>query len=344
MRHRATGDRVQGVRAATTSGPVAVARHLLCEISRTPGAEPPSVTTVAMHSGEISLSTDVAASLVADQFPQWRHEPVEHVVTDGTVHRIYRIGTRRAARFPLGGADPAVTAAQLRREAAAMEELTGACPFPTPQHLGIGRSGRGFPLPWSVQSWLPGEVATPLGLAGSVDLATDLATLVVALRAAPTRGRTFTGGGRGGHLPDSDAWMETCFRKSGDLLPVPRLRSVWARLRALPRDRPDVMSHGDLIPANLLVASGRLVGVLDTGGFAPADPALDLVSAWHLLDAERRRGFRELVGADDTEWGRGAAWAFQQALGLVWYYETTNPGMAALGRSTVARIVEELDP
>ena len=45
------------------------------------------------------------------------------------------------------------------------------------------------------------------------------------------------------------------------------------------------MSHGDLIPGNVLVAGDRLSGVLDTGGFGPADPALDLVSAWHLLAA-----------------------------------------------------------
>ena len=33
----------------------------------------------------------------------------------------------------------------------------------------------------------------------------------------------------------------------------------------------------DLVPGNVLVAGGRLVGVLDVGGLAPADPALGLV-------------------------------------------------------------------
>ena len=40
------------------------------------------------------------------------------------------------------------------------------------------------------------------------------------------------------------------------------------------------MSHGDLIPGNVLVNDGRLVGILDCGGFGPADPALDLVAAF----------------------------------------------------------------
>lgn len=39
------------------------------------------------------------------------------------------------------------------------------------------------------------------------------------------------------------------------------------------------MTHGDLMPGNLLVAEGRLAGVLDCGGLGAADRALDLVGA-----------------------------------------------------------------
>jgi aminoglycoside phosphotransferase (APT) family kinase protein len=99
------------------------------------------------------------------------------------------------------------------------------------------------------------------------------------------------------------------------------------------------MSHKDLIPANILIADGRLAGVLDTGGFGPADPALDLVVAWHALDVDARGMLREGLGCDDREWRRGAGWALVQALGLVWYYLDSNPGMAALGRSTIDRLL-----
>ena len=91
---------------------------------------------------------------------------------------------------------------------------------------------------------------------------------------------------------------------------------------------------------NLLVRGERLVGVLDGGGFGPADPALDLVAGWHLLDRERRAVFRDAVGSDELEWQRGAAWAFEQAIGLVWYYRESNPTMSALGDSTIARLLE----
>jgi aminoglycoside phosphotransferase (APT) family kinase protein len=91
----------------------------------------------------------------------------------------------------------------------------------------------------------------------------------------------------------------------------------------------------------VLVAGGRLTGVLDVGGLGPADPALDLVGAWHLLDDGPRQVLRDDLGCGDLEWARGQAWAFQQAMGLVWYYVDTNPAMSRTGRRTLARLMAE---
>jgi hypothetical protein len=44
------------------------------------------------------------------------------------------------------------------------------------------------------------------------------------------------------------------------------------------------------------------------------------------------------VACDDLERERGRAWAFEQAMGLVWYYAASNPAMARTGRRTLARI------
>jgi aminoglycoside phosphotransferase (APT) family kinase protein len=135
--------------------------------------------------------------------------------------------------------------------------------------------------------------------------------------------------------------MEECFRNSEGLLDVARLRRTWRHLRELPRHDRDVMTHGDLTPGNVLVAGGRLAGILDAGGLGPADPALDLVAAWHLLEPRPRRAFREHLVSDDLQWERGKAWAFEQAMGATWYYVESNPAMSRMGRRTLHRIITE---
>lgn len=299
-----------------------------------------------MHDGQLTVSAAMVRELVAGQFPGWRGLAVRAVESAGTVNAIFRIGDRLAARFPLVAADYGHVRAELETEAAAGRQLAGRTRFGTPEPVALGEPGAGYPLPWSVQTWLAGVTAIEADPGGSVPFARDLAEFITAVRAIGTGGRRFRGPGRGGELLDHDDWMETCLDRSEGLLDVPRLRSLWAVMRALPRGpEPDVMSHQDLIPGNLLVAGdpaddgARLAGVLDVGGLGPADPALDLVTGWHLLASGPRRVFRDALGSDDAEWARGQAWAFEQAMGLVWYYLDTNPAMAELGRRTLDRIL-----
>ena len=294
-----------------------------------------------MHSDQIEIDTDTARRMIADQFPRFRHGRIRRLPQLGTVNAIFRIGSAAAARFPLRKGDPEECLDRLRNEAAAMTEFAEHAPVAAPLPLGIGRPDSGYPMPWSAQTWIDGTVATPTGLAASTSFARDIADLILSLRAADVDGRRFDGQGRGGVLRDHDEWMETCFRHSEGLLDVPGVRRVWARLRLLPASETDMMCHRDLIPMNLLVRGDRLVGVLDSGSFGPADPALDLVSAWHLFDRPRRDLLRARVGSGSVEWQRGAAWAFQQAMGLVWYYRTSNPPMSSLGAMTISRLVED---
>jgi len=230
---------------------------------------------------------------------------------------------------------------RLESEAEAARELARKTRFPTPEPVALGEPGLGYPLPWSVQTWVPGVVATEADPGGSVAFAHDLAEFIGSVRAIDTRGRTFAGSGRGGELTSQDEWIDTCFLRSEGLLDVPRLRQMWRVLRAVPRSADgDVMTHGDLVPGNVLVADGRLAGVIDVEDVGPADPALDLVGAWHLLEAGPREVLRVDLGCDAAEWERGKAWAFAQAMGLVWYYVVSNPIMSALGRRTLDRLLQ----
>lgn len=89
------------------------------------------------------------------------------------------------------------------------------------------------------------------------------------------------------------------------------------------------------------MSQGTVNAILDVGGLGPADPAVDLVAAWHLLEAGPRRALRDDLGCDDVEWERGKAWAFQQAMGAVWYYVESNPAMSRMGRRTLDRIMTD---
>ncbi|WP_371786747.1 aminoglycoside phosphotransferase family protein [Streptosporangium subroseum] len=297
-----------------------------------------------MHANQLTVSPETVRTLVDEQYPRWRSMPITSVAAHGTVNAIFRIGDRFTARFLLQPGHADSTRRRLESEAEAARELVGHTRFPTPEPVALGEPGAGYPLPWSVQTWLPGVVATDEDPGESVAFAHDLAELINDLRAVDTRGRTFSGRGRGGDLPSHDAWMETCFKHSEHLLDVRRLRRMWKNLRSLPREAADVMTHSDLIPGNVLVSAGRLAGILDVGDFGPADPALDLVSAWHLLEAGPRQVLRRDLGCDDLEWERGRAWAFEQAMGLVWYYLDSNPAMSRMGQRTLERLLADESP
>ena len=298
-----------------------------------------------MHPGQLTVPAGTVRELVDEQFPHWRHLVIRAVDAEGTVNAIFRIGGQLAARFALEPGAAEAMGRRLRREAQACRELAGRTRFPTPEPVAIGAPGAGYPLPWLVQSWVPGVTATEQDPGESVAFARDLAEFIGGVRAIGTGGRTFRGSGRGGDLRSHDAWVQTCLTRSAGLLDVPRLRRMWDALRGLPRGPGgDVMSHGDLIPGNVLVSGGRLAGVIDAGGLGPADPALDLVAAWHLLEPGPRQVLRGDLRCDDLEWGRGKAWAFEQAIGAVWYYARSNPAMSGMGRRTLERLQADMSP
>jgi aminoglycoside phosphotransferase (APT) family kinase protein len=272
-----------------------------------------------MHEDQLQVDVEVVEGLLRAQFPEWSQLPVVPLATSATVNAVFRIGESLTARFPLQGSDAAEVLAAMQREMQAAREFAAVSPVPAPEPVALGHPGNGYPLSWSLQTWVPGDDGVMQDPGASPAFADDLADLIARLRSAETHGRRFSGQGRGGRLSDHDDWMSLCFAKSDGLVDAQRLRALWSAWRTLPKLDADVMSHTDLTPPSILVAGGRLAGVLDTGGFGPADPALDLVAAWHLLERPQRERFRQRLGCTEVQWKRGMAWALQQAMGLVWY-------------------------
>jgi aminoglycoside phosphotransferase (APT) family kinase protein len=291
-----------------------------------------------MHEDQLDVADSTVRALVADQFPHWADLPVSPVASHGTVNLLFRLGDELVARLPMQEGDPEAVCAQVAHEVEAARSLLGRVPVPTPEPVATGRPGAGYPLAWSVYRWLPG--ATPGG-ATTEDLGTDLAEFVLAVREVGTGGRTFAGEGRGGRLADHDAYVARGLRSSADLIDTEALAALWSDLRTTDRREPDTTTHGDLMPGNLLVRDGRLAAVLDVGGVGPADPALDLMPAWNLLDASSRQAFRERLGADEAMWDRGRGWAFAQAIGCHAYYRDTNPVMSHTAHRTLTALLED---
>ncbi|MEU6160674.1 aminoglycoside phosphotransferase family protein [Streptomyces sp. NPDC047130] len=295
----------------------------------------------AMHTGQLTVSETEMAALVATRFPRWKDLPVRACPSDGTENALFRIGDDLVARLRLLGDDPDATLNDIRREAEAAAAIEAATTIPTPGFVAFGEPGPGYPLPWSVYRWIPGTPATASDAHDSTAFAEDLAAFVREVRAIDAEGRVFRGRGRGGLLTDHDDYVAQGLEESRELIDTQALARLWDRLRDTPRSGPDVWSHGDLMPGNLLADGGRLAGVIDVGQADVADPALDLQPAWNYFAPAAREAFRAALGVDDATWDRGKGWAFAQAIGCLWYYRETNPVMSNLARTTLQALLDD---
>src|SRR3954447_20603591 len=146
---------------------------------------------MTMHRDQLQLTEETVRALLADQLPALAARPVRLLPQAGTVNAIARLGEDLAARFPLQPADPEDVRRTLEREADAARRLVGGLRVPVPAPVALGGPGHGYPLPWSVQTWVPGSDAFAVDPGASEPFARDLAALVAALRTLPTEGCTF---------------------------------------------------------------------------------------------------------------------------------------------------------
>lgn len=330
-----------------------------------------------LHAGEPDIDVPLVRKLLAAQFPQWAHLPVEQFPSAGTVNAVFRLGDDMAVRLPriAGGA------ADVAKESRWLPWLAPQLPTTIPAVLSRGEPGEGYPWAWSVHSWLDGENPAVGALTAPDALATDLAAFVTAMRRvdptdgppayrgapvatedAETRaaieelrrlGRSGQAGhvGQVSHMGHGDHTGHTGHTEANatDTSPAVDTRidvqaatAAWeATLRTPDWDAPPVWVHSDLMPGNLLVREGRLHAVIDFGTAGVGDPACDLIVAWNLLPADARETFRAATGADDATWARGRGRALSMALIQLPYYAVTNPALAANARHVIQEVLAD---
>lgn len=81
---------------------------------------------------------------------------------------------------------------------------------------------------------------------------------------------------------------------------------------------------------------------LDFGAMATGDPAYDLTPAWHVLDAERRTVFLDLVGFDEAAARRARGLVVSSSVIALPYYLHTNPSMVATARRGIEQVLADL--
>jgi aminoglycoside phosphotransferase (APT) family kinase protein len=298
-----------------------------------------------MHADELHTDTSLVRRLVATQFPWWADLPIEPVASVGTDNAMYRLGADMAVRLPrihwaVGLVD---------KEQKWLPALAPQLPLAVPTPLEVGSPGEGYPWHWSVCRWLEGENASVAGFGDPRDAARDLARFLVSLQridpadGPPAGPQNFS---RGVPLAERDNGTREALAALRGKLDVGAARAAWeAALQAPVCDGPPVWLHGDLFPANLLVAEGRLGAVIDFGCLGVGDPACDLVPAWTLFSGESRDVFRAALGVDDATWARGRGWALSLGLGAVThpYYPETNPTLVAAARRGLDEVLADIN-
>lgn len=292
-----------------------------------------------MESMSDLIDAALAASLVAEQFPQWAHLPVTPVVPGGHDNRTFRLGDELTVRLPT--ADGYVPGEL--KEHAWLARLAPALPLAIPVVEGVGMPSATFPRPWSIRRWIPGETADPARIRDPERFAEQLAAFLVALRAA--------------EATDGPAAGEQSFHRGADLAVYNEqtregidavreefdplvLSAIWDRALASRWLGVPVWFHGDVASGNLLVDErGDLAAVIDFGTSGVGDPACDTVIGWTLFRGTTRDRFRDALGLDDDTWDRGRGWALWKAVITIMWHRESDPTVADEARVVIRELL-----
>lgn len=308
-------------------------------------------TAGVLHDDEIPIDTELVRALVSRAMAGYGNLPVRRLDSSGSSNALFKLGEDLLVRLPRQPGQSATIA----KEARWLPVLAPSLPVEVPEVIAVFGPDLGYPEHWSVVRWIEGDhpdVVTPETTADPRrgDLAADLAKVVRALSLAEVPAgavedpslRWYRGEPLATMDSDTRRNIERC-RALGDFeFDLDAAEQLWDEAIGLPgvSDRPTPRwYHGDLAAENLLLRDGHLAAVLDFGGLAIGDPAVDLIVAWEVLDPPAREVFRHKVGVDDATWLRGRAWALCISL-MIWYYWSTMPerrsSRVAVGRNILA--------
>ncbi|WP_427921830.1 aminoglycoside phosphotransferase family protein [Streptomyces sp. cg40] len=297
-----------------------------------------------MIESEKEISEDLVRGLLREQHPDLAELPIREVV-GGWGNQMWRLGDGLAVRMQRMDTSPDPQLKERRW----LPVLAPRLPLPIPVPLRDGAPSGRFPKMWTVMTWVDG---TPLdhgsitrGDHAADTLAGFLGALHVEAPADAPASADF-----GAHPKHCADGFEHFFQAApADL--ADGIRDVWGEAVAAPEwEGPRMWVHGDLHPANVVVADGTLAGVVDFGALFAGDPAWDLVAAWLLLPAGgAARFFDRYARADEAAVRRARGLAAMKSLFLMSMGRNGDLGLPGgksnwgpVGRSALDRVLKGL--
>jgi aminoglycoside phosphotransferase (APT) family kinase protein len=284
------------------------------------------------------IDADLVARLIEGQFPEWADLPVREVDLQGWDNRTFRLGNELSVRLP--SAEGYVP--QIEKEHRWLPRLAPHLPLPIPAPVAKGRPAEGYPWPWSVYRWLPGEPAATARIDDHRGFALELAGFLAALYRIPAEDGPAAGPHsfyRGGPLAVYDAETRQAITTLSDEIDPGIATAIWEEALAADWPGQPVWVHGDVAVGNLLVEDGRLSAVIDFGSSAVGDPACDTVIAWTFFTGESRDIFRRELPVEPNAWTRGRGWALWKALITIAGSRDSEPDKAGEARRVLDQVL-----
>lgn len=282
----------------------------------------------------MAIDGSLVRRLLAAQHPDLATREIRPA-GEGWDNAMFRLGDDLAVRLPRRASGLALLEHE-RRCFARLPTLPLAVPAP----VRVGAPALGYPWPWHVVAWIPGQAweHDPItGPAESERAALALGAFLRALHRDAPPDLPSHPFGRGRPLPERVVITRGHLDALGPAIEA-RHPGVWSTFLALVDapgwTAPPVWLHGDLHPLNVVVHEARVVAVVDFGDCCAGDPAVDLAAAWMFFDRPARAALRAAVHADDDTWSRARAWAL--AMGLAHLAGGgASPWHAAIGHRTL---------
>ncbi|MFE3461841.1 phosphotransferase [Nocardiopsis aegyptia] len=298
---------------------------------------------------DIEITADLIRDLLRDQHPDLAELPLREV-QGGWGNQMGRLGDELAVRIQRMDTDPD----HQLKERRWLPLLAPRLPLPVPVPVRGGAPCARFPKMWTVMTWVPGLPLDHGSITRGEHAAHTLAAFLRALHVpAPADAPADTG--RGAHPKDSTAAFDRFHDAVAEAIGprAAQVRAVWDDAVAAPAwEGPPVWVHGDLHPANVVVADGTLAGVVDFGDLFAGDPASDLAAAWVLLPAgTAAHCFTAYARADQATVRRARGLAALKSLFLILMGQNGDRGLPGgkpawgpAGRAALERVLDEPPP